>query len=197
LTLSLDRGRFDQVAIVAVQRDGRWFLSPTRSALSLIDEIARTATAEDVYASLGLYRELPADGALVLGQPIDLDASRVRPTVLTFEATAGQEIVGTIVRQLDDEQYGNIYVEAYGPDGVVQDDACCIFDGQPVVLHSTGTYRFVVHTYGDGQPTTITLWDRNAAPDEAMRNADACATLPGQAPCVSAEATPVAPTTAP
>ncbi len=89
-------------------------------------------------------------GELTLGAEITANAS---PTVFTFEASAGQQIVGRVgsadVSLLDAN--GND-LDAYG-----------LGYGEVVTITEAGTYRIVVRPYSGS--ATFTIWDRADAPE--------------------------------
>ena len=190
--------------MTAVQREGRWFLSPNRTLLNLVDRLAANVTSDDIAATFGMYEELPVDGTLTLGRPADLLPRAGRPTIFTYEGTAGEELIATATRPQAPGTYVDMYSIMLGPDGREIEDAWGLFQGEPSQLPETGTYRVVVYSY-DEDPTTVTLWDTASAPPEAFEPMGECESIDAPEWCGSvmqdsetAEATaPVAPTTAP
>ena len=77
--------------VTAVQRDGRWFVSPVGTVLDLVDSVVSSTTQDQIYAMLGLYGELPVEAQVTLGQPIARYGTprAMRMHVYTLDAHAG------------------------------------------------------------------------------------------------------------
>ena len=48
--------------VTAVQRDGRWYISPVGTVLDIVDSVVSATTQDQIYALLGLYGEMSVDG---------------------------------------------------------------------------------------------------------------------------------------
>ena len=173
----------EPLRVFAVEREGRWFVSPVGSVVGLLEQVAENVTQEEVYSFLGLYNELPVDAALTFGEPAELIV-RSTPNIFTFDGTAGQEILGAAMN--DDGEYGyfGLYPILIGPDGDEIEDSWVMFDGQPIVLPETGTYRIAVRTFGNG-PSSMTLYDGADAPPEVLNPPSRCDGGPGVSLCES------------
>ena len=83
--------------VTAVQRDGRWYISPVGTVLDIVDSVVSATTQDQIYALLGLYGEMSVDGTVTLGQPVQVGTPLAkRLQVYTVDAHAGQHIVGEI-----------------------------------------------------------------------------------------------------
>ncbi|MET1003302.1 MAG: hypothetical protein ABWZ15_15950 [Acidimicrobiia bacterium] len=162
----------EPLRVLAVEREGRWFVSPVGSVVSLLHRVAENVTQEEVYSFLGLYNELPVDDVLTFGEPAEL-VVRSTPNIYTFDGTAGQEIIGTAMNDNGEDGYFGLYPILIGPDGEEIEDSWGMFDGQPTVLPETGTYRIAVRTFGNG-PSSMTLYDGADAPPEVLHPPTPC-----------------------
>jgi len=156
-TNDLGRGE-DNVRVTAVQRDGRWFLSPVGTALDYLDEALDRIDRDWLYVTFGLAYEIEPEAALTLGQAIEPQGG-VR--VFSLEGRAGQEIIGVVGTE-DNNGYSS--AEIYAPDGENL-DAWGLFDGESVTLPVDGTYKVVVYEYSQ---FPYTIWDVADAPAYAL-----------------------------
>jgi hypothetical protein len=164
------------VRFLAVQRDGKWFLSPVGSVLNMLDYVIANASEESVYGMLGMYDELDVQGAVQLGAEVRGTATHsYQPFVYTLEGTAGQTILGEYDHAAANEYGDYATVFLYGPDGAELYDAYGILEGENFSFPSTGTYKLVVLPYDAGE-FSFTLYDLQDAPDDVLNPPHECTT---------------------
>ncbi len=146
------------VRVTAVQRDGRWFLSPVGTAIDYLDEVIDRIDRDWLYATFGLAYELAPEAAITLGEPIEAQGG-VR--VFSLEGRADQEIIGYVGTE---DNYGYNAIEIYTPDGD-ELDAWGVFQGEAVTLPADGTYKVVVSEFSR---SPYTIWDAVDAPAYAL-----------------------------
>jgi hypothetical protein len=150
--------------VQAVERDGRWFLSPVATSLQTLDAWVSNFDERTLHSIINDYADLRPDGALTFGKPTSVHSDGWGLAyAYTFEGTAGQQVIGT-----NDEQtrgFGSALgvLAVLGPDGRPLDDPWGLFDGYPVTLPKTGTYKLVVQPWATID-ATFTMWDANDAP---------------------------------
>jgi hypothetical protein len=152
----------------AVERNGRWFLSPVATSLQVLDEWVSNFDERSLYSLTNDYADLPPDGAITLGKPTTVQADAFGLVyAYTFHGTAGEEIVGVDAdRTATNYGAGIGVVTILGPDGKQLDDPYGAFDGYPVTLPATGTYKIVVLPIAP--QATFTVWDKRDAPASAL-----------------------------
>ena len=158
------------VSIEVVREDGRWFVSPVSTALDLVDSTIDHVDENSLYPLIGLGYLLQPEGTITLDQGFALTGSRLAH-VFSFDATAGQRIVGDSGASKDGRYFsGQLYTAdgkdigyvSFGPD----------FSGDPVTLPSTGSYRMVIMGYNVPDATRLTLWDAKNAPKRVLQPSD-------------------------
>lgn len=147
------------VVVTAVERDGRWFVSPVGTALDYLDTVVANVDRRWVYPMLGVADELEPDATLVLGQA---NAAHRGVRVYELAGRAGQRIIGTV-----EGECCSVSAQLYGPDGTLLDDAWGLFEGQEVTLAADGRYTLVVYGFGTD---AYTIWDSAAAPPAAFES---------------------------
>jgi hypothetical protein len=158
------------VTVRAVQRDGRWFLSPIATALGHVDGWVAGFDRRHLLSLLDMPERIEPDAAIVLGQAVEGTSEGFGLAyTYTLDGRAGQEVVGTT----DDGSSGDLVfdgslqVRVFDPEGDELDDAWGILQGQPVLLPATGTYTVAVVTFTPDD-FRFTLWDVDDAPPEAL-----------------------------
>ena len=144
--------------VTAVQRDGRWYISPVGTVLDIVDSVVSATTQDQIYALLGLYEDMSVDGAVTLGQPVHVDDTACRSGCRCTRSTrhAEQRIVGELDRDRASDANPLDYVSAT----VVQPDGSeTVRLVQPVRrpgTHPSGR-RHVSHRAlrGDEQPLVV------------------------------------------
>src|SRR5262249_54414636 len=143
-----------------------WFVSPTGTALDIIDNVLQHMTREQLYTVLGVPQELPPTGTLTLGQPQSFAAGDGAVHVLSFRGHAGEKLLGQVKtgpKGLNDPTGA---VAIYAPDGTAVDAGGMLF-GQPATLPSDGIYKVIERAFAPITSTTITVWDEADAPASA------------------------------
>jgi hypothetical protein len=148
--------------ITAVERDGRWFLSPMGTALDYLDQWIASVDERTVASFFGDATELEPDGRIALNQPFTVpNAGPGVFAVYEFEGRAKEQVLA----QIDSRSGRPIPHTAYvlGPANDMVDEGYGISEGFPATLRADGTYRLVVQAWTQG-PFSVTLWDVAAAP---------------------------------
>ena len=157
------------VELMAVQLDGRWFLSPVSILLDTLDGWVGAYDSRSLYSMLGLAKDLPPEAHLTLGEPYTGESAGAGLSyTFTFDGTAGQKIVGRLRSPNESESSMGFGFsgssELYGPDGVALAEAYLMTQGMPATLPHDGTYTLVARPYEAG-PYELTLWDADDAPE--------------------------------
>jgi hypothetical protein len=156
--------------VTAVQRDGRWYISPVGTVLDLVDSVVSSTTQDQIYALLGLYEDMSVDGQVTLGQPVQVSTPLAkRMQVYTVDAHAGQRIVGELKEAGASDANPSDYVSAIvvQPDGTETFDSYNLFDGPGLTLPADGTYRIVLFA-ATSNPLSFTVYDAADAPPELL-----------------------------
>ena len=153
--------------VTAVQRDGRWYISPVGTVLDIVDSVVSATTQDQIYALLGLYGEMSVDGHVTLGQPVQVSTPLAkRMQVYTVDAHAGQRIVGEITEtgasdanpvglRERDRRAARRHARPY--------DSYNLFEGPGLTLPVDGTYRIVLFA-ATSNPLSFTVYDAADAP---------------------------------
>lgn len=160
------------ITVELVQHGGRWFVSPTRTALDALDAFVESVDERFVANVFDDYRGIEPDGTLQLGVPVDVPAGVAFDfTIYEFEGTAGTEVVGEFeYAEGDDSELfccGGGDARIVGPDGETLGD---VGDGYPFTLPEDGRYLVVVRPYG--RAVGFTLWDADDAPEGIVDRAN-------------------------
>jgi hypothetical protein len=151
--------------VQAVEREGRWYLSPVATSLQFLDGWVSNFDERTLASITRNYADLPSDGPLTLGQPLTVQSEGWELAyAYSFEGTAGQQVVGTS-KGTTNEFPGAMSTYIIGPDGKEVGDSWGLLDGTAVTLPATGTYKLVVVPYRSG---SFTLWDVKDAPKGAL-----------------------------
>jgi hypothetical protein len=156
-------------SISLVKEDGRWFVSPVDTVLDAVNAWIDTLDRRTLYTMIGVPGSLPADGPLVLGQPVTFAPADRGLRILSLDAHKGEVLIGQggnpfmfgPVPQGSDTGY--VYVRVYGPDGSELYDANGILDGQSFTVPADGRYTFAFQNFARGTGTA-TVWDYADAP---------------------------------
>jgi hypothetical protein len=147
--------------ITVVQRDGRWYISPVGTALTVLDDAIAHLDDRALYTMLGMSWKLESEATITRGQPIAVAGDDLGVHVYSIEGRAGDEIIGAFEPTSSEyDFYPDLAV--YSDDGEYQGSIIA----SPVTLPRDGTYKVVVYVYGDGG--TLTVWDADEAPAEAF-----------------------------
>ena len=152
--------------VTAVQRDGRWYISPVGTVLDIVDSVVSATTQDQIYALLGLYGEISVDGEVTLGQPVHVSTPVAKQMqVYTVDAHAGQHIVGEVTETGASDANPSDYVSALvvQPDGTQTYDSYNLFEGPGLTLPADGTYRIVLFA-ATTNPLSFTVYDAGRAP---------------------------------
>ena len=156
--------------VTAVQRDGRWYISPVGTVLDIVDSVVSATTQDQIYALLGLYGEMSVDGTVTLGQPVQVSTPLAkRLQVYTVDAHAGQHIVGEVTPTSASDANPLDYISAtvVQPDGTQTEDSYNLFQGPGLTLPVDGTYRIVLFA-ATSNPLSFTVYDAADAPPELL-----------------------------
>jgi hypothetical protein len=166
-----------RLQVQAVQRDGRWFISPVATGLQVLDAWVGNFDQRTLYSVTRDYGALPADGTLALGRELAVSpAGFGLAYAYEFDGVANQRVVGqSTSRGRAFGASGGIY----GPDGNEIPNSWGVVAGQVVRLPATGRYRLVILPYRDD--VHVTLWDAKDAPKGVAQPGDfeSCTTEPG------------------
>ena len=161
--------------VVAVERDGRWYVSPASTVFGGLVETVRALERDELYFWFDLEEWLPADGELALGQEVVVPADR-EVVVYEFDGRAGQQVVARTVAG-DGEELPlsvSLFIEVFGPDGEdvgflddwTYDTTGSRWEAVPVELPADGRYRVMIHSAGEA--ARVTLYDAESAPEEVL-----------------------------
>jgi hypothetical protein len=158
-------GRGDAaMRITAVERDGRWFVSPVGTVLDYVDTWVANFDERAFASLLGDFDALPVDGELWKGTPQRVESDGFGLMyAYTLQGTAGDEVV-VEVRDAAGNPVSNV-VYFVGPSG--DDAGFSLMFGERATLPVTGTYRVVIGTDGT-QPVDMTVHDADLAPDDVV-----------------------------
>jgi hypothetical protein len=177
--------------IRAMQVDGRWFVSPTGTALDIIDNVLHHMTREELYTVLRVPQELPPTGTLTLGQPQSFAAGDYAVRALSFSGHAGEKLLGEVSQGTKGLNGPEGAMAIYAADGTPVDAGGMLF-GQPATLPSDGTYKVLERVYSPGI-STITVWDEADAPASAKNTGgEVCnSSILGESSCGSSSSGPI------
>jgi hypothetical protein len=178
-TLFLDRTNNGNgpAVVQTIKRDGRWFVSPVATAVDILDSWVGNFDRRTLLSMFGRYGDIPVDGTLTLGEPVEFDAEAYGVAhVYTFEGRKGQRVVANIG---DNAMFDGMLFDENGADtsgigGVLR--------GYPATLPADGTYKLAVVPYRAGH-VSFTLWDANDAPAGTIAPYAACVDDPNAAVC--------------
>jgi len=179
--------------ITAVQRAGRWFVSPVGSVLAYLDEWIAHVDHDQFAVLLNDPGAVTPTGAIALGKGFTVEANDV--AAYTFQGRAGQRVVAQVRESEDARHFGSAMVSIVGPDGNLVSNGSDVAYGQPATLERDGTYRAVLWTSAGG--AEVTLWDADQAPpgvvDEAPLGANESCVTSGTTVTCSGSGSAVAP----
>ena len=168
------------ITVELVEHGGRWFVSPTRTALDALNQFVASVDERFVAAILEDYAGIEPDGTIQLGVPVEVSTRGVFDfEIYEFDGRAGQEVIGEFEFAQSDERdlfccSGDARIVR--PDGEVFGDV----SWYPFALPVDGRYRVVVRP--GTALVTFTLWDAKDAPpgvvndfsDEVTCDANGC-----------------------
>jgi hypothetical protein len=147
--------------ITAVQRDGRWFVSPVGTALDVLNTWIRNIDRRGLYSLLHLPTALEPDGEIRLGEPVTVPGGVRGMHVFTLTGHQGERVIGLVKPSLNSE-FVSESEEIIAPDG----NSLGGFYGEAITLPADGIYRIAVFNYR-GVDQTVTVWNKTDAPAEA------------------------------
>jgi hypothetical protein len=154
--------------ITTVRRDGRWFVSPTGTALDVLDHWVDSIDDRALYTILDMPEAIPPHGAISLGETVVVPAER-GIHVYTFEGRRGQQLLGLQKSAASGgtATYDSTWTTMLDASGKRLDNDS-LFYGEPTELPADGTYLLAVHNYS-GLATELTIWNAQDAPEEARQ----------------------------
>ncbi|HET9729136.1 MAG TPA: hypothetical protein VFR41_06925, partial [Acidimicrobiia bacterium] len=151
--------------IRVVRENGRWFISPVGSVLDVLDRAIENMTQRDLYTLLNVPWQLPADGTLELGKPITVPRDGSIYHVYSFEAHAGERVLG-LATQTPTPKYGpEVGGEFFTADGSHVDGG--VFYGTATQFNADGTYKLVISSSPTATVIGFTVYDEQDAPAAA------------------------------